>query len=69
MGGDDPAKEGLPVIGGEPPDLDVIFGEMTPDRKQQPGDQIDRAGAGLVLERIIFGLPGLAELLPARGGP
>ena len=29
MGGDDPAKEGLPVIGGEPPDLDVIFGAVS----------------------------------------
>src|SRR3546814_15430517 len=51
----------LAVIARQPPDLDMIVGQLAPHRKQQDSDQIDDLRARLRRHCVAFGLPGLDE--------
>src|SRR3546814_5351981 len=59
----------LAVIARQPPDLDMIVGQLAPHRKQQASDQIDDLRARLRRHCVAFGLPGFVEARAVHVGP
>src|SRR3546814_15351667 len=57
------------LIAHQPPDLDMIVGQLAPHRKQQAGDQIDDLRARLRRHCVAFGLPGFVEARAVHVGP